>query len=56
MDEYRKPYLRLFNAVTDALREMERGQEKNARDRLIRAQIEAEDCFVSESGQDDDRG
>ena len=42
MDEYRVPYLILFNRVTDALDILEQSDAADVRQMLIRAQQEAE--------------
>lgn len=46
MQEYKRAYLRLFNAVTDALSDLERQDFGAARDLLIRARQEAEEQIV----------
>ncbi len=46
MDEYKKSYLTLFNAITDALGELEKGNLGLAADRLKAAQQAAEDQFI----------
>ncbi len=42
MDEYRVPYLILFNRVTDALEVLEQSDAADVRQMLIRAQQEVE--------------
>lgn len=46
---YQKMYLHLFNAVTDAIEDMERGNVSGAKLRLIKAQQETEDLFCAET-------
>ena len=46
---YKKLYFHLFNTLTDAIESMERGDVFAARDRLIRAQQEAEEMYMDES-------
>ena len=46
MQQYQTLYHRIFNAVTDALRALDRGETEQARAILIRAQQEAEDAFI----------
>ena len=46
MDEYRVPYLILFNRVTDALDILEQSDTADVRQMLIRAQQEAEEAFI----------
>lgn len=46
MDEYRVPYLILFNCVTDALDILEQSDAADVRQMLIRAQQEAEEAFI----------
>ena len=46
MPDYQKLYLHLFNAVTDALRELEKGKSAEAAARLIRAQQECEEIYI----------
>ena len=48
MDEYRKPYLTLFNSVTDAPEALERQNYGTAKETLIHAQQTAEDTFINE--------
>ena len=45
--DYRKPYLILFNGITDALYAMEQMNFGKARDYLMDAQRNAEDAFIS---------
>ncbi len=47
MNEYQKPYYIVFNAVTDAVRELEKLNFGKAREILIKAQYDAEEAFVS---------
>ena len=46
-DEYKKAYLHLFNAVTDALVAMERHDYGPAEKILIQAQQTAEEMYIS---------
>ena len=48
MDEYKKPYLILFNRITDALEKMDWQDYENAKEILIQAQREAEEAFILE--------
>jgi len=48
MDDYKKPYLTLFNAVTDALDELERQNLGRTREILVRAQQAAEEAYIEE--------
>ena len=49
-DEYKKPYLILFNAVTSALEALEADNFGQARELLTRGQQDAEDAFIEEDG------
>ena len=53
--EVQKPYLLLFNAVTDALKQLEQQNVGIARELLIHAQQEAEEIFLDEDGYGRDR-
>ena len=44
--EYKALYLHLFNAVTDAIEEIDRGYPLVARDLLVKAQQEAEEQYI----------
>ena len=46
--EYREMYLGLFNAITDALEEMEKMNFGAAKERLKQAQIDAEEAYLSQ--------
>lgn len=50
MEEYKVPYLILFNRVTDALEALEKDGKADVRDMLIRAQQEAEEAFIAAEG------
>ena len=50
MNIYQKMYSVLFNAMTDALRDMEEQNFGRAKERLIEAQQQAEEAFV-ETGE-----
>lgn len=43
---YKKMYYHLFNAVSDAIERMDKGQREEAREGLIKAQQEAEDLYI----------
>ena len=45
---YRKMYYRLFNAISDALEEMEQQNYGQAKERLIAAQQECEEMYLQE--------
>lgn len=45
---YKRMYLRLFNAVTDAVAILEKADERKARERLILGQQEAERMFIED--------
>ena len=47
MPEYKSMYLLLFNRVTDALGEIERGNMERARELLQQAQLETEELYIS---------
>ena len=49
MDEYKEPYLLLFNRITDALAELEKQNYGTARELLRQAQIDAEELYISEA-------
>ena len=46
MDEYKKPYLILWNGVTDAIEMLEKENCVYAKEMLIKAQQEAEAVFI----------
>ncbi len=46
MDEYKAPYLKLFNGVTDALGALRRGEYTRAEELLMQAQRDAEEAFI----------
>ena len=46
MDEYRRPYLILFNAYTDAIDYIEEGLYEQAKEKLIEAHQLAESIFI----------
>lgn len=48
---YKKMYLTLFNAITDALRLMEKGNPAGAAEILKRAQRDTEEMYI-EAGED----
>ena len=45
---YQRMYLSLFNAVTDALLDLSRGNVEEARRRLIQAQQNTEEQYISQ--------
>ena len=45
---YKRMYLRLFNAVTDAVAILEKAGEREARERLILGQRETERMFIED--------
>lgn len=47
MEEYKKMYLLLFNAITDALEQMEKQNYGTAKDLLIAAQQQAEEIYIT---------
>ncbi len=47
MPDYEKMYHLLFNAITDALEQIEQQNFGNAKDLLIAAQQEAEEIYMS---------
>ena len=49
MTDYEKLYFSLFNAVTDALKDMEQLNFGEAKTRLISAQQQAEEQYINES-------
>ena len=49
MDEYKAPYLILFNAITDALKQLEGQNYGKAKELLIEAQQQAEEAFMNEA-------
>lgn len=48
MQIYKKAYLKLFNAITDALEAIENGDSYKAIELLIRAQQDAEEIIISD--------
>lgn len=51
---YRKMYYILFNVITDVLHLLEAGNVWDAKKRLIAAQCEAEEVYISWNGDADD--
>ena len=47
MEEYKKMYLLLFSAITDALEQMEKQNYGTAKDLLIAAQQQAEEIYIT---------
>ena len=47
MEEYKKMYLHLFNAITDALEQMEKQNYGTAKETLIAAQQQAEEIYIT---------
>ena len=50
MPDYQKMYLLLFNAVTDALEDISACNYGAARERLISAQQQTEEIYISAEG------
>lgn len=48
MQIYKKAYLKMFNAVTDALNALQSGESDKAIELLIRAQQDAEEIIISD--------
>ena len=48
MPDYQKLYTTLFNAITDALREIDALEITKAKQRLIEAQQAAEERYINE--------
>ena len=48
MSIYKKIYLNLFNAVTDAIRALDSNDYDKARQILVDAQRECEDAYITE--------
>lgn len=53
MQIYKKAYLKLFNAITDALEALENDDSVSAAKTLILAQQEAEEIIISAQVNDD---
>ena len=49
MENYKQIYYLLFNAITDAIGQMEQQNYGLAKDLLIRAQQRAEECYMAET-------
>ena len=47
MEEYKKMYLLLFNAITDALEQMEKQNYGTVKETLIAAQQQAEEIYIT---------
>ena len=47
MTNFRKLYFKLFAAMADAVELLEKGEQERALERLIRAQQEAEEQYIS---------
>lgn len=47
MAKYKEMYFRLFNRITDVIREMEAGKFEKACEILKEAQLETEEMYVS---------
>ena len=52
MDEYKKPYLTLWNAVTDALEQLNRQNYSCAEETLLKAQQDAEEIYGKTAQKD----
>ncbi len=48
MPDYRGLYFRLFGAIADAVEELEQGRAEAALERLVAAEREAEEQYISE--------
>ena len=48
MPDFEKLYFKLFAALADAVEDLENGQPSLAKERLIRAQQEAEEEYLQE--------
>ena len=48
MTDYQKMYLLLFNAITDALEEMEKQNYGEAAELLRKAQADAEEIYIED--------
>ena len=53
MPNYQKMYTALFNAITDALEELDRANFGAAKQRLIRAQQDTEELYLAEEEETD---
>ena len=51
MECYQKLYYRLFNAITDSIEQIEQQNYGSAKDLLILAQQQAEECCIEEDVQ-----
>ena len=51
MEEYKAPYLHLFNAVSDAIAALEMQNYGFAKELLIKGQQSAEEIFIEEGQQ-----
>ncbi len=54
MENFPKYYTRLFNGITDALREMEKKNYTGAEILLIRAQQDAEEMYLADGDKKSD--
>lgn len=52
---YKKMYYILFNAITDVLKLLETGNIWDAKKRLMDAQCETEEIYISWNGDEDDK-
>ena len=48
MPDFEKLYFKLFSALADAVEDLENGQPSLAKERLIRAQQDAEEDYLAE--------
>ena len=53
-NEYKKPYLTLFNFITDAVYEIEKCNYGQAHEILVTAQFIAEEAFIAAGGSKDE--
>lgn len=49
MDSYKRLYTLLFNHITDALEQLDRGRFQLAEEILVSAQQEAEEMFIDQA-------
>lgn len=47
MDQYKKPYLILFNAITDAIKMLKENRAVDAMEILYTSQMKSEETFIS---------
>lgn len=54
MNEYQRPYYFLFNKVTDVIHLLAKGEIEKATYELLKAQVDADELFVSWGEEQDD--